>query len=180
MAATSRPVKPRGALALAGAMLALAGCARLPSLPLPERPTNIFAAPVTVRGHAVPPEQLAQITPGVSTRADVQALLGSPSHPGTFSDQSWYYISSQSHIRPGRSLAVYDRQVVAIDFTPAGVVSGVRRIGEAEMPRVAFVSRETPTPGTEQTLLQRIFGGVGRVGPMPGAVQGPQAPGPTR
>lgn len=176
MAFAARLVKLRAAPAVAGALL-LAGCASLPAIPLPERPRELFAAPVTNRGHLVADEQLAQLTPGVSTRADVQALLGSPSHAGTFSDESWYYISSQSHIRPAQSLAVYDRRVVAVDFNAAGTVTGVRRVAEPDMARIAFVSRETPTPGTEQTWLQRIFGGVGRVGPAAAATAGPQSPG---
>ena len=36
------------------------------------------------------------------------------------------------------------------------------------MPRVTMVSRETPTPGNERTLLQALFGNIGRFGPNPG------------
>jgi outer membrane protein assembly factor BamE (lipoprotein component of BamABCDE complex) len=172
-------VNLRRAGALAAA-LALAGCAGLPRLPLPEAPRDIFSAPVTNRGHAVSAEQMAQITPGVTTRQDVLALLGTPSHAGTFSDDSWYYISSTSRIRPARSLAVFDRRVVAVEFDPRGVVRAVREIREPDMPNVAFVARETPTPGTEQTFLQRVFGGVGRVGPAAAAMAGQQTPGGAR
>jgi hypothetical protein len=35
------------------------------------------------------------------------------------------------------------------------------------MPAVNFVERETPTPGTERSVLQALFGNVGRVGPTP-------------
>ncbi len=152
----------------------LAGCAYLP--PLPERPRDVFTTPVIPRGHAVPEETLAQITPNVSTRQDVQALLGSPSHAGTFSDNSWYYISSRTQQRPGRTLAVRDQQVVVVDFAANGTVTGVRRIGQGEMPRVDFVARETPTPGNERTILQALFGNIGRFGASPtgtGATTGP-------
>lgn len=171
-----RTVNLRTPLAL-GAALALSGCARVPAIPLPEAPRELFSAPVTNRGHAVSAEQMAQITPGVTTRQDVQALLGTPSHTGTFSDDSWFYMSSASRTRPARTLAVFDQRVVAVDFDERGVVRNVRQIGQPDMPSVAFVARETPTPGTEQTLLQRIFGGVGRVGPAAAAMAGQQAPG---
>ncbi|MCU0886640.1 MAG: outer membrane protein assembly factor BamE [Rubritepida sp.] len=176
MASAARTVNLRAALVL-GSVLLAAGCGPIAGVPMPDRPSEIFSAPVTARGHLVTDEQLGQLTPGVSTRQDVRALLGSPSHAGTFSDDAWYYISAMSHIRPARSLAVYDRRVVVVDFNPAGTVTGVRRLGEPDMPRVALVARETPTPGTEQTFLQRIFGGVGRVGPAAAATAGQQSPG---
>ena len=169
-----RTVHNRMALAGLAAAALLGGCASLP--PLPERPRDVFTTPAINRGHAVTADQLRQVTPGVSTRADVQAALGSPSHTGTFTDAEWYYNSSVSQVRPARALAVRDQRVVVVAFDGAGTVREVRQVGEAEMPRVAFVARETPSPGTERTILQILFGNVGRVGPgtMGG---GPQTPG---
>ncbi|WP_207540120.1 outer membrane protein assembly factor BamE [Sabulicella rubraurantiaca] len=149
---------------------ALAGCAYLP--PLPERPREVFSTPIIPRGHSVPEEALAQVTPGVSTRQDVQTALGSPSHTSTFSDNSWYYISSASQLRPGRTLAIRNQQVVAVDFAANGTVANVRRLGEQDMSTVNFVSRETPTPGNERTLLQALFGNIGRFGATPGGLSG--------
>lgn len=162
MVRNARLVNTRALLLAAGA-LGLGACAYLP--PLPERPRDIFTAPITNRGHAVTEEQLQQINPGVTTRVDVQSLLGSPSHSGTFSDENWYYISSVTQLRPGQSLAVRDQRVVVVNFDNRGTVREVRQLGDADMRRVAFVSRETPTPGTDRTLLQALFGNVGRVGP---------------
>jgi outer membrane protein assembly factor BamE (lipoprotein component of BamABCDE complex) len=159
------------ALPLLLASAVLGGCAWLP--PLPERPRDVFTTPTTMRGHAVTPDMLAQVTPGVSTRNDVQAALGSPSHAGTFSDESWYYISSSTRLRPARSLAVRDQKVVAVDFDARGTVREVRQIGEQDMRQVNVVSRETPSPGNERTLLQALFGNIGRFGPNPGG-QGSQ------
>jgi len=167
------PLVGRAGLAL-GAALMLGACAYLP--PLPERPRDVFTTPAINRGHAVTASQLEQITPGVSTRADVQALLGSPSHTGTFTDDEWFYISSVSRVRPARSLSVRDQRVVVVAFNPAGAVREVRQLDESDGTRVSFVARETPSPGTEGTLLQALFGNVGRVG-AGGLGAGPQTPG---
>lgn len=158
------------------ALPALGGCAWLP--PLPERPRDVFTTPIVNRGHAVTDDQLAQITPGVTSRADVQALLGSPSHAGTFSDDNWYYISSVTQQRPARTMGVRSRHVVVVAFNPAGTVAEVRQLTQADMPTVNFVERETPSPGTERSLLQALFGNVGRVGPAPGGQALPSG-GPT-
>jgi outer membrane protein assembly factor BamE (lipoprotein component of BamABCDE complex) len=148
------------------ALPALGGCAWLP--PLPERPRDVFTTPIVNRGHAVSEEQLAQLTPGVSSRADVAALLGSPSHAGTFSDENWYYISAVTQQRPARTMALRSQRVVVVAFNPQGTVAEVRQLSQDDMPRVDFVQRETPSPGTERSLLQALFGNVGRIGPAAG------------
>lgn len=159
------------ALVLAAGALGLGACAYMP--PLPDRPRDVFTAPITNRGHAVTEEQLQQINPGVTTRTDIQALLGSPSHSGTFSDDNWYYISSVTRIRPGQNLSVRNQRVVVVAFDDRGTVREVRQLGDSDMRSFAFVGRETPTPGTDRTLLQTLFGNVGRVGPSLGQQQTP-------
>src|SRR3954464_2115134 len=87
-APTRRPPAPRGAALALAALLALPGC-------------SFFQAPTIQRGHRISDEQLAEITPSVQTRQDVQALLGSPTQTSTFGDDAWYYISSKTRQRPG-------------------------------------------------------------------------------
>jgi outer membrane protein assembly factor BamE (lipoprotein component of BamABCDE complex) len=157
----TRTVNAARALAL-GAMLLLPGC-------------SVFDSPTVQRGNRVTDEMLAQITPGVQTRQDVQALLGSPTQSSTFSDGSWYYISSNTRARPGRELAVTDQRTVVVLFDGRGVVREVKTLGESDGQPVLMVARETPTPGNERTLLQALFGNIGRIGP--GAAQAGTGPG---
>jgi outer membrane protein assembly factor BamE (lipoprotein component of BamABCDE complex) len=133
---------------------------------------NLGPAPVE-RGNRIDPERLTQISPGVQTRADVETLLGSPTARGTFDDDNWYYISARTRLQPGRFLEVEDRRVVAISFNRQGVVSGIRELGPEDGRNVAVVSRETPVPGNERSLLQALFGNLGRPGT---AATGPANP----
>lgn len=137
---------------------------------------SIFQSPVIARGNRPTPEQIADINVGVHTRNDVQALLGSPTASSTFGDSSWYYISSRTRVRPMRHFGISDPETVAVDFDGNGVVRQVRVLTEADMPTVSMVSRETPTPGNERTLLQALFGNIGRVGT--GSLTAEQSPGP--
>ncbi|MCS6931133.1 MAG: outer membrane protein assembly factor BamE [Acetobacteraceae bacterium] len=143
--------------AAALAALLLAGC-------------SVFETPIQRRGQQVEAEELAQLVPGTSTRADVLALLGTPSATGTFDGEHWYYISAVTRALPGRTLAVEDQRVVAIRFADSGAVAEIRTLGREDGRDIAFTSRETPTPGTERTLLQQLFGNLNRL--SPGAAAG--------
>jgi outer membrane protein assembly factor BamE (lipoprotein component of BamABCDE complex) len=125
---------------------------------------GFFDAPVVQRGNRVTADQLHEITPGVQTKADVRAALGSPTQTGMFGDDEWYYISSTTRQQPARQSAVSDRQTVVVEFDRAGVVRRVRVLGEDDTRDVEMVSRETPVPGNERTFLQALFGNVGRFG----------------
>ncbi|WP_270939408.1 outer membrane protein assembly factor BamE, partial [Falsiroseomonas oryzae] len=170
--------RPRRLALAAAALLGLGGCTLMPNLP-PLPGADLFSSPPTYRGHAVVNEDLEQLTIGVSSRNDVQSLLGSPTASGTFDDSDWFYISSITRQRPGRALAVEDQQIVQIRFGGDGTVQEIRRLGPNDGRDIQVVSRVTPSPGNERTLMQQLFGNIGRVGPGLGAQQNamPGAPG---
>ena len=139
---------------------------------------GFFDAPVVQRGNRITADQLREITPGVQTKADVRTALGSPTQTGMFGDDEWYYISSSTRQRPARQSAVSDQLNVVVEFDRAGVVRRVRVLGEEDARPVEMVARETPVPGNERTLLQALFGNVGRFGAGAlGAQQQPVTPG---
>jgi outer membrane protein assembly factor BamE (lipoprotein component of BamABCDE complex) len=181
----TQPARGRGFAAggpalVALAALALAGCSYLPTAAVQGVPgAGLFESPRQFRGHAVSDEQVGQLTPGVSSRTDVEALLGSPSASGTFDSSEWYYISAITRQRPGRNLGVADQSVVLVRFDAGGTLREVRRLGPEDGRDIQMVSRVTPSPGTERSVLQQLFGNIGRVG-VPGTQQqrGPGAASP--
>lgn len=172
----ARRISPPGTVLALAALLGLAGCSWAPSVP----GASLFESPRQMRGHAVEDEVLTQITPGVSSRADVETLLGSPSQTGTFDNSVWYYMSSVTRQRPGRTLAIEDQRVVAISFTPAGLVQEVKRFGPEDARDVRVVSRITPSPGNDRTLMQQLFGNIGRLAPGMGGQSAPTIGAPTQ
>jgi outer membrane protein assembly factor BamE (lipoprotein component of BamABCDE complex) len=158
--------------------LGLGGCSWLPSVgALPG--SDLFDSPRTLRGHRVDEEDLSQLVIGTATRADVEALLGSPSATGTFDDSDWFYIGGITRQRPGRQLAVEVQEVVRFRFDGQGRLAEIQRLGPQDGRDVQMVARITPSPGNERTLMQQIFGNIGRVGPGLGAQTAtPGAPSP--
>ena len=114
------------------------------------------------RGNAPMPEALAQIQPGRVTRSDVVALIGTPATSSMFGDDHWYYISSHFQTVAFYAPEELDRQVIIIDFDKAGTVTAVRKLGLEQGKEISMVSRETPAPGKELSLLEQLIGNVGK------------------
>lgn len=107
-------------------------------------------------------QRLDSVVKGVHSREDVYAILGSPSTSAAFDDETWYYISAQTETFAFLPREETERQVVAIRFDQRGIVSSVEHFGKERGEDVALVSRETPTFGTEVSLVQQFLGNLGR------------------
>jgi outer membrane protein assembly factor BamE (lipoprotein component of BamABCDE complex) len=140
---------------------------------------GLFDSPRQFRGHTVDDEQLTQIVAGVTSRGDVEALLGSPSATGTFDANEWFYIGGVTRQRPVQTMRLIEQRVVMVRFNQAGTVQEVRRLGPEDGRQIQVVERVTPSPGTERSFMQQLFGNIGRVGPSVSQGQQTQPGGPS-
>src|SRR6476660_7164447 len=114
---------------------------------------GFFEAKEQLRGNRVDVEQLKELVAGTSTRADVTALIGSPTAKATFDDNTWLYVSEVTRPRIGRT-----QSVVVMSFTDQGVLQDVKQLNQDDSVPVSIVARQTPSPGTEASFLQQLFG----------------------
>ncbi len=121
--------------------------------------------PPQTRGNKVDPDQLKELVPGTSSKADVTSLIGSPTQKATFDENSWLYITETTRPRVGRTLGVLDQGVVVLTFDDRGVLSGVKTYTQADAIPVAVATRTTPSPGTEASFMQQLVGNIGRFNP---------------
>ncbi len=124
---------------------------------------------VTQRGNLPDAVVLQRIEPGLSTRQDVLAKLGSPSSIATFDDAIWYYIAARSERFAFYKPTVVDQQVVAISFDESGTVASVESYGLDDAKEIEPVDRVTPTGGKKLTILQQLVGNIGRFTNQQGA-----------
>lgn len=117
---------------------------------------------ITAHGHQPDPEVLAEIEPGKSSRREVGRVLGTPSTQGVFHENIWYYMSERTERTAFFEPKLLERKIVAIVFDDEGVVEDVVTYTENDKKDVELVSRVTPTAGNELSLLQQLFGNVGR------------------
>lgn len=115
-----------------------------------------------VRGNLPDPEDVLAVQPGESTREQVAQILGSPSVVGTFDDNTWYYMSRRTETLAFFDPEVVDGQVLVVKFDDAGVVSDMKLYGFEDGRLIDPVDRETPNLGQELTVLQQLFGNLGR------------------
>lgn len=114
------------------------------------------------RGNLLDPEAVLAIQPGVQTKDQVAQLLGTPSTVATFDDKTWYYISKRTETTAFFAPDITDQQVLIVKFDDIDMVEKVQLYGMNEAYEIDPVSRSTPTHGQRLTILQQLFGNVGR------------------
>jgi outer membrane protein assembly factor BamE (lipoprotein component of BamABCDE complex) len=117
---------------------------------------------VTVHGQEPDPDALAKIEPGTSSKREVELALGTPSTLGVFRENVWYYMSERTEKTAFLDPELLERKIVAVVFNDNGVVEDVVTYTENDRQEVELVSRVTPTAGNELSLLQQLFGNIGR------------------
>jgi len=125
-------------------------------------PLGSCSPTVSARGNLPTPEQLTQIKPGVTDKASVTALLGSPSSIASFDDATWYYISQKSQELAFFQPEVRDPEVVAVVFDKDGIVKDVQKRSSKQPRVIEPVARTTPAPGKELSFIEQLIGNFGK------------------
>jgi outer membrane protein assembly factor BamE (lipoprotein component of BamABCDE complex) len=121
----------------------------------------------TVRTHGFVPteDQLDAVVVGRDTRTTVETILGVPGSEGIVADEGWFYVRSTFEDGTYRSLREVDRQVVAVSFDEAGVVTNLERFGLDDGNVVLLSRRVTDANTAGIGFLRQLFGNLGRIDP---------------
>src|ERR1700733_11111942 len=129
------------ALLLAALALALAGC----------------LGETFQRGYVLPDGALEQIRLGAS-QEQVLIVLGTPSTVATVSGEAFYYISQRAEraisFLPSK---ITDQRVVAVYFDKDRRVERVASYGIKDGKVFDFISRTTPTAGSDINFVKAMF-----------------------
>jgi outer membrane protein assembly factor BamE (lipoprotein component of BamABCDE complex) len=109
------------------------------------------------RGYVLPDGALQQIPIG-ATHEQVLIVLGTPSTVATVSGEVFYYISQRAE-RPVAFMPqdVKDQRVIAVYFDKERRVQRLADYGIKDGKVFDYVSRTTPTGGSEMSILGPIF-----------------------
>jgi outer membrane protein assembly factor BamE (lipoprotein component of BamABCDE complex) len=119
------------------------------------------AETVTKHGHLFQENDLAQISPGMSSE-QVKTSLGTPTTTATVgAGSAFYYISSvegqSSFLAPKEK----DRRVVAVYFGQTGSVDRVAQYGLKDGKVFDYVKNQTPTLAKDEGILKALFRNLG-------------------
>lgn len=132
--------------------------------------------PVFDRGNLPKADALTQIKPGVTDKAEVRHLLGTPSSIAAFDKNTWYYISKKEEdiafLRP----EILDQEVYAIRFNDKGIVTDVSHKGLKDARAVTPNPNVTPAQGRPFTFLEQLIGNFGKFGNGGGPTSTPGGP----
>ncbi len=135
-------------------------------------------APVEVRGNLPDAERVTQLEPGVHSRNDVASILGTPSTTSSFDDSAWYYIGSKTRQFAFFDPQVLERDVLVIAFDEFDTLASAERLTLEDGESISMVSRETPSEGRDMTIVQQLFGNLGRFSAADALGGGAGGPGP--
>ena len=121
-----------------------------------------FLPPPQTRGNRVEQDQLRELVPGITTKADVTALIGSPTQKAMFDENTWLYITEVTRPRLGQTLGLLDQGVVVLNFNDHGLLTGVKTATQKDAIPTSIASRTTPSPGTEASFMQQLLGNIGK------------------
>lgn len=133
-------------LAVTYVMLAVAACA-------PSKAT---------RGNYLEADRLKDLQIGVSTKAEVEQKIGSPTTKDPFDDNTWFYIGEQTSTEAFFTPKVDSRKVVVMKFTPDGLLSEANQVDESQGKSVEVVKKSTPSPGREMNAFEQFFSNLGK------------------
>lgn len=112
-------------------------------------------------GYAPTEQELALVEVGRDTRETVSSSVGRPSAAGLLNDEGWYYVQSRYRHYGAAAPQEVERQVVAISFTPEGVVSNVERFGLDQGRVVPLSRRVTESNIRGISFISQLLGSFG-------------------
>ena len=116
------------------------------------------------RGYVFDDELLNKVVLEQSIASDVIDLLGSPSTTSSIDASTWYYIYSKAETTAFYHPEITDRRVLAISFNNENKVNNLKYYSLEDGKVISYVDRQTPTRGRELTVIQQLFGNLGRLG----------------
>ncbi|KIN72843.1 outer membrane protein assembly factor BamE [Sulfitobacter guttiformis] len=116
-------------------------------------------------GYIPPAEDLEQITVGVDTRASVEESIGAPSTAGVVNESGFYYVRSRKRTFGALAPKEIEREVLAISFDSAGVVSNIETFGLERGQVVPLTRRVTSSGVSDNSFIRQLLGNIGRFNP---------------
>ena len=115
---------------------------------------------IQTEGNMPSKKDILSIKQGMS-KDEVIKIMGSPSIISSLNHRTWIYMNSTMKKVAFFKPEEIDRNIVAIEFNPDGEVIKLSQLTKENGKDIAIYQGSTPVMGTEQTFMEKYFGGVG-------------------
>lgn len=95
------------------------------------------------------------------SQAEVRDIMGSPSVISSLDHRTWIYMNATMRRVAFFEPKELERNVVAIEFNREGNVEKVVQLTKENGKNITISSDETPVMGSEESFMEKYFGGVG-------------------
>jgi len=105
-------------------------------------------------------DDILSIKQGMS-QEKVRTILGSPSAISSLDHRTWIYMNSTMKKMAFLEPEELDRNIVVIEFDFDGKVKKMLQLNKENGKNITISKDETPVMGTDETFMEKYFGGVG-------------------
>lgn len=120
-------------------------------------------APVmATRGNYLDEDRMKALQVGVSTKAEVEKTLGTPTTTDPFDPNAWYYIGEKTSTTAFFTPKVDSRKIVVVYFDEQGLLKNAQEVDEKAGKNVETVKKQTPAPGKEMNAFEQFISNLGK------------------
>lgn len=116
------------------------------------------------RGYVFDEKVIGKVEIGNTNAGQILELLGTPSTTSTINATTWYYVYSRAETTAFNPPKITKRRVLTFEFDEKSQVENIGEYGLEDGNIISYVERSTPTRGRELTIIQQLFGNLGRLG----------------
>lgn len=123
----------------------------------------ISCSPImATRGNYLEQDRLTTLQTGVSTKAEVEKTLGTPTTTDPFDPNAWYYIGEKTSTTAFFHPKVDSRKIVVVYFDEQGLLKNAQEVDEHAGKVVDPVKKSTPAPGKEMNAFEQFLSNLGK------------------
>lgn len=124
------------------------------------------------KGYVTKFSDFSKVKEGVSTKQEVMDALGSPTTTSLFGKETWFYLGKEQTKETFYEPETKNYSGYEIVFDDSGTVSKVVKKGKEDLKEFEIAEDYTKTTGNEITVLQQLFGNLGKFNPAGRANRG--------
>ncbi len=114
------------------------------------------------RGYITKFSDFSKLEAGVSSKDEVQALLGSPTTTSLYGKEQWIYLGSEVTKETFFEPEVKNYEAFIITFNSDDIVEKIDKRDKNSLKEIEISEDKTATGGSKVTIIQQLLGNLGK------------------